>query len=458
MLVKAKPLAIIAVSCLGAVILALFVLRPDGRETPHLRNAPNDTLLPTSEEIVQQTPATTSDVVMDDTNSLVLSSDCPNVLDNQVLDDVECLQSVERFFLNEPVYTTDYVGMVPREGSFTYKMMFQNHESDKKLVIQALSRPECYLIEGPIRLDLREKCHADAFSRYAYFLKYCRHVSDDASDEYHDGSHWFKPDDLSGEKSIYQATLEELNEYRTEGDLDQYFARRNQFREFLLKDIWIKDVCPSHDSSELLPYLPDYDFSDLINATLPINKETIGEKLARVTPSNPMGPEQTRPSSEMLKGEFVDKDAITERPLPYITNQFDLIRGVAARLGVDWLLINQDWGSLYWDHVFWQSYQETLPWKRYLDDAIDDAKWERTSAVLNAIRGLVALEQAGYESDIQEMVVPICDKEERTEGLEDCATAISNTETLLEPTAIDELRMLDKFGEAAMKLDIYQLF
>lgn len=253
--------------------------------------------------------------------------------------------------------------------------------------------------------------------------------------------------------------MSELQQIREEGDIEQYYALRNQFREFLLKDIWIKHQCPAHDSSDLRPYLPSIDSNDLDYTASRANEgRTIADMLAGETLSNPKSSEQNRPSSEWVEKELINKNLTAEDPLRYLNNQFDLIRAVAARLGVDWLLINQDWGSLYWDTIFWESYREMFPWKIYLDDAVRDSISDRTSAILNATRGLVALERAGYEPDVQEIVLHICGKEVEEEELEDCATAMSNTEMLLQATAIDELRTLDELAAAAKSLDLYQNF
>ncbi|MCY3883786.1 MAG: hypothetical protein OXG24_02605 [Gammaproteobacteria bacterium] len=106
-------------------------------------------------------------------STFFLGEECPERLDQDTHLKSECLDAVEQHFSKETTYTVDHFGMIPMESSFTYGAMTGNYERDRERVIEAFLSAECRLVEGPIRMDLKEKCNSYSFFRFAYFSEMC---------------------------------------------------------------------------------------------------------------------------------------------------------------------------------------------------------------------------------------------------------------------------------------------
>ena len=120
---------------------------------------------------VNESSETAEDVPVE--SRLLLSEDCPEILDLSVATNQECMEAVEMHFLDRATYTVEFVGMIPKDGPYTFRMTFDSVETDRKLVVEALSRPTCQLLNGPIRFELREMCNADAIFRFLRFHEMC---------------------------------------------------------------------------------------------------------------------------------------------------------------------------------------------------------------------------------------------------------------------------------------------
>ncbi len=107
---------------------------------------------------------------------LYLGHDCPDILDDDVRSDEGCLDAIERDLMDTAAYVVEHPYMVDREGPFTYRTMFDSLQQDRELVLEALARPECRLLDGPIRMDLKKTCNADAFYRLAVLTELCSSV------------------------------------------------------------------------------------------------------------------------------------------------------------------------------------------------------------------------------------------------------------------------------------------
>ncbi len=130
---------------------------------------------------------------------LYLGRECPDLLSNEVRSDERCLDAIERDLMGKAAYVVEEPYMVPREGQFTYRTMFNRLQLDQGLVLEALAHPECRLLDGPIRTDLKESCNAEAFYRVASLGHCCRteRTNSDFSSLYGDHLHFRpKPTDL----------------------------------------------------------------------------------------------------------------------------------------------------------------------------------------------------------------------------------------------------------------------
>lgn len=128
--------------------------------------------------------------------------------------------------------------MVPRESSFTFGAMFDNYERDRELITEALLRPECRIVDGPIQLELRETCNADSFFRYAFLSELCHlHLEFDAK-------WWFDSRPIPGKSpSMYQFEMRSLDEQADDPAIR--LSKLNELREIVLNDLWLASVCPA---------------------------------------------------------------------------------------------------------------------------------------------------------------------------------------------------------------------
>ena len=355
------------------------------------------------------------DLVSVFSSPLFLDQECPELLDDSVWTNKECLAAIEEHFLDRGAYTLEYVGMIPKDAPFTFRSMFTNYENDRELVHEALSRPECRLLAGPIRQDLREACNADALFRYVHFSNLCH----DAQERRNYFTTW-----KSG-SSEYKYTLSELEHMYINDVSDQtvYFSERNRMRKAVLRDVWIisEEKCPSDVSVSFLY------------------------------------PPEGRPASDDLAAYWNAGASDEQRNPP----QSD----IAARLGFEWLLIGnlgdfQFTRHLFWsfDHEFEQSKRQLYPWMVKLREALYTSSYDRSDAVLKAVQGLVSLTNSGFEPDVVEYVKQLCEVSQKhiATRIEDCATAITDVKSFLDASDMQELRMLDRIENEALALGLYQ--
>ncbi len=361
-------------------------------ESPHTSRS---NAVPTSElEAANNTP-----------NSLLLGEECPDWLDDSIRFDTKCLGAVERYFLDKAVYIVTWPGMVPKKASFTFRTMFDLYENDKKLVTDVLADPDCRLLRGPMRLDLRDKCNAEALFRYTQFANLCHDARE---------MNWFEPDSRFRGKSRYQQNsggIEDFENAHEEGNehLGHYYSYRNDLRKRVLRDVWLEshDLCPS-------------DFLSLQEGTN--------------TRRMPMEPHR----------------ALTK---------------IAARLGDEQTLFafNASITMNFGDKAYRRSKARIHAWQGQMITAIGGKGIvlpinERNKAIVAAARGIVGMRKAGYEADVQKIVKVLCSNDYRTWRDEsiDCATAYQLARVQLDPIDLQVLDTLDEIKETAVKLDLYQ--
>ena len=376
-----------------------------------------------------------------DVSRLVLIENCPEILDPSVAKNQECMDAVEQHFSNRATYTLEFVGMVPRNGRFSYRETLNNVESDRELIIEALSRPECQLLDGPIRKELREMCNADAIFRYSHFAALCN-----AS------THWVKEFELRPhpayevKRSLYQDSLRRFERrvedafkdtsfYRPENfdPIEEYYDDRNEYRENLLKEVWLTSTgkCPQIVSQ---PIIRDADLG--------------------------------RPRSDMLDWWLQD---------PMREQDISNLRHVAARLGFERELLNttcrfqgRTLGKYALHGCLGKDYEESRrslhPWSEDLAGGIDSFSiiymedeilpgFERASVLIRLSRGLASMEDSGFEADIEWVTNFICEK--RRSVKEDCQAGIERAEKYFDANNTGALRILDRIAAKAIELNLY---
>lgn len=335
-------------------------------------------------------------------SSLLLSEACAERLYEDALADEGCLAALEEHFIDQPAYTLNLFGMSPKPGPFTFREMIDNYERDRELVLEAMSRPECQLFQGPIRLDLREICNADAVFRLVQFANLCM---------FHDQFERVRTDYFRTNENRYEAELNRLEALKSQdpprrlqgewdGGLAKYYMERNRIRERVLREAWLdkKEKCAPIDW-EIVPH-------------------EINEIAAR------LGFEP-----------FFIADVRTRSTLLHWT---------IGTLGLR-------------DIEFKESVEAKFHWVTQMNNA--DSMWDpRSRAARMALiaRGLAKMRDVGYETDIESLVKRLCEDSPSDEDpvYEQCTKALSEAEQLLEPTDMASLRLLDELAMEALKLGL----
>lgn len=392
-------------------------------------------------------------------NQLFLANECPELLDDSIASNEKCLDAVERYFMDRSAYTVRLGGIVPQDGPFTFRSMLANHLSDHKLVVEALSRQDCRLLEGPIRTDLRETCNAEALFRYTHFTSTCRNAVlwREAFVPLQHNNEVFVDRESPHEKSYLNseeiAELGQLNRYQygldeskalSAGNEALYYFQRNFRRKQLLQDVWLdtKKKCPSY----------------VVTGSLaPLDGSTPNEEMMN------WWTEGTKEAWRVRIQEYAAKHALPSDWTISVKDlePYELLQSIAARLGFEWNLIVKDYvPGAFLDEEFQESKREFLRWKSELGQAFRNTPMKRDEVVLNVLQGVLGLREAGYKADIEYIVKSLCktDPKWKQNGAKDCARAIRDAEARIDPQHTAVLRTLDEIEAAALRLDDYQYF
>ena len=439
-------ISVLIVLALAIVALLVFILQvSDDEEASLVKEArPIDSeqreIQREAEQVLGSDDSIERVSVFPDTSRFVLVEECPEILDPSVIEDQNCMDAVEQLFSERATYTLEFVGMVPKIGLYTFRETLDHVERDRELIVEALSRPECQLLEGPIRMELREMCNAEAIFRYSHFVAMCNAAR-----------RWGKEFELRShpayevKRSRYQDSLtrfksgvEDANKatswIRHLGidEIEWYYDERNKYREKLLKDMWLTSTgkCPQIQS----------------------------ERIRSATGSDSF-------RSGLLDWWIED---------PAREGAVSRLRHVAARLGFERELLNKTCrfhgmtaGRYGTQGCLGREYEEARrkmhPWWEDLSVGVETfyiyptedllPGFLRASAIIRVSRGLASMEDSGFEADIEWITNFICRK--RIEAIEDCQSAIERAENFLDADNTGALRILDRIAEKAIELNLY---
>lgn len=421
--------------CLGALLVAFMYRTDTGRayETKGQTEESGQSLrrseMPseTVQQLMQNAESKDSP-----SSPLFLGDECPDPLSREVLLDAECLRAIDRHFRSKPAYTIEYFGMSPMESTFTYGEMFDGHVRDRELVVEALLRPECRLLEGPIRLDLRESCNAEAFGRYALLTELCHTASK--------GGRWFEPW-LESSKSPYLNKMDEIGDFESnpskwQGNADAYHSQVGELREEVLRDVWLGSACPSHDSTNWL--IDSEENSSYEELETWWNREAIEVRENQLAKYNL--PPRVR-------------DRLVWAP-------YERLAEISARLGDARLIFDDSLISLLsGTNDYRNSKRSLFLWMRQLDRAVNVRDSSRVESISLAARGLAGLRESGFDPDAAEVARFLCetvDSQEEVVVIKDCDSAFRDAESLLDTADWKALRMLDEIESEALDQGFYQ--
>lgn len=366
-------------------------------------------------------------------NSLLfLGDECPEPIDQSTNSNTECLDAIDQHFRNEAAYIVEHFGMVPKKSSFTYGQMFDEHKKDRELLVDALQRSECRLLEGPIRLDLRETCNADAFERFTLLAELCHTATG--------GSKWFGPL-LKGSKSAYRLKIDVLGDFKSnpansQRNLDWYHSQLNEIREEVLKDVWLGYMCSSHISGDLL--FAHEQSSSLVELAEWWNEGTIEVRNNQLTKYN-------FPSSVMDSLQWAPHERLAE---------------ISVRLGDARLVFDDSLVSLLSGSNDYRNSKRSLyQWMEQLKEAMELRDSARSESISLAARGMAGMRESGFDADVAEIARFFCETEDlqgKKIVSQNCATSFVDAESLLDTADWKALRMLDEIASKALDQGIFQ--
>lgn len=363
---------------------------------------------------------------------LLLGDECPDPLEQSSLSNAECLKAIDQHFRSEAAYTIEYFGMVPKESPFTFGEMFDGYENDRELVVDALLRPECRLLEGPIRMDLRESCNADAFGRFTLLTELCHTATG--------GDKWFDPW-LKGSKSPYRHKMDELGDFESnpgesQSDVEAYFAKVNEIREEVLKDVWLGSKCPSFSSG-------DHLFPDEVSRSL--------VELARWWDEG---------TKEVRKNQLAKYDVPPSVMDSLQWAPYERLAEIAVRLGDTRLVFYDSLISLLSEsNEYRKSKRSLYLWMEQLNVALEVRDSSRERSIALAARGLVGMRESGFDADVAAVARFLCETEDSQETrtvVEDCASTFRAAELMLDTAEWKALRMLDEIATVALDQGFFQ--
>lgn len=271
------PLPLLLGCCVATLAFAL--LWPDGDaalDETEVSSEKSPASLPGSERPgeanFEPAPSEEEASPSEDESPLLLGRECPEVLGEEVRTDEDCLDAVEEHFMDRPAYVVQHLGMAPRDAPFTFREMLESAEEDRRLVTEALSHPECRLLEGPIRPDLGEFCNAEAFYRYGLLTELCNEAEGMRNYFVVDDTFFLSEDErIRAENAWLQYEIEmEQHENAVKAKLREFFsdadvhdlARRLEDPELRSEinifDLWPKDGDWQEEMDALEPERPNY--------------------------------------------------------------------------------------------------------------------------------------------------------------------------------------------------------
>lgn len=486
-------LLLFAACCLG--VLTVVLLLPDKGAATNKAEASHDGNNASFRDIDLSAhsdfePTPTEKLAESGGGLLLLGSECPETLDDDVRTDEHCLDAIEDHFMDKPAYTLQHFGMAAKDAPFTLRTVLERSEQDRQLVMQALTRPECRLLEGPIRLDLRKICNAEAFFRYSLLTELCNNAA--ALRNYFKPKSELALDEDEGVRHEsarvqYESALEQKRRELARGEFEGRdlrpgaidFDRGQEILEELenLKSQYGMDalIPPSDQLSLYQQYLVDAEQMSDIEPPASLREEWDDERgwyyswrnyhrknalqsvwldSRGMCSSHVFDASSPTPEADLLMqwGES-PKEGEKKHPLTEIAVRLGDERLIAR--GLFYMLNEPDRGT-----EFSRSKMELFPWVGDLNWAqLSQQEGDRVESLLRAARGLAGLKAAGYETDVEEVARVLCTMhplEIEHDQILDCAAAIKIVERSLDPTATEELRMLDEIEATTIEMGIYQ--
>ena len=313
----------------------------------------------------------------------------------------ECIDVLDEFFIDSElphwenrIYKLLHLGVPP-----TFNEVFEDPSTKRGLALEALSREECRLEEGPIQPELHANCNAEAIASHALFIKYCMPSTTNYRDD------WFGPmpggfyfEGLTEDRmSYYEYELTGMERFR-DLDLDAYKQRRQRLKNRVLRSAWIEAQCSKFGLS----------LSQPLNGWPTIQQSTMAEYAEKFGDN----PEQWDPDEKILfQREILDEEYLR-------------LLSIAARLDVDWA-VTQYYRRGKKDEEFSNSIEELRPWLPFLRRATLTSV-PKTELLTDAIRAVVLAEQDGLKIDRTLLLHLAC----RKDPLSDCASAFEQIEYL----------------------------
>ncbi|MYF37644.1 MAG: hypothetical protein F4219_02575 [Gammaproteobacteria bacterium] len=362
---------------------------------------------------------------------------------------VQCLAMLDSYFFDLRFIPQGGFPWLDLPDLVSNQRVFKDPQQDRDLVFEALQRSECRFETGEqIRHDLRESCHADSFTAYAYFFNICKLGWTAISTTITDVD-WTKYDPVDDPNPAHW--LDEVLTLRATNDDGELSGQQlSRLKEESWKSAslfkWQKLKCAEHDLESLLfdPWNRDRkQFEQVIE----VGKNLDMTFSLRINEHNESAMNvYTYEILKVIAAHLGEKTA----SLSYIRQPHGLGLSVSSSLiefsrkQFTWLKHFHDAGSLW-------EFGSILVTESDPDEGF-------TKFVDRSIEGLLSLDEAGVKYDLEMLVDQICRRapvyiRDRRGKETSCRVAI---ETLKASTTIGfrEGVMLDKFEQVMLDLGV----
>ena len=311
----------------------------------------------------------------------------------------ECTEALEIHLLDRnpfALFSHEKFSLIQIDNPLTYERIFTDPENDLERILDAISRPECRLADGPIvNWELKNSCHADSFTNYATFYHVC-YVG-----------------------ISFAAHLSYLSDYEPLFQIDP--RTKSSFWQNYLERRWVSNHCRSFNQAIRLN-TENYpaQYQQLLN---------IGQDHDRVF--IPLESQQNDENFVLYKtllslGARLGDEAATLEYLPQSNIQLETY------------------------------YNERQPWRENWEQPKRDTQ-PSESQLLTALDLIASVADTDVKLDWEDLVKRVC-KPDLVQGVSShpsCQTLISDLLKKLDPTEERKIQALNQFERKAIELGLY---
>lgn len=322
---------------------------------------------------------------------------------SKILNTGMCREVFDQYIRTKSLTAFNILKFVSIDETLTFGRIFADPMGDRDRVFDTLSRSDCLeVVDGEVRWDLKETCHAEALTNFVYFSNLCGNKDTPVLRFKGSVSNIGNPD--------HQFFIEESG---------------SKWKNWLARD-WVVQQCTQFDvKNVILDEVRDAEAHAMLNSLYT-------RTLRNIEPLHPRLINQHTPNWDLIS---------------------DVIVSIAARLGDNWATINyprslfdESWGSVLDEHYPWldSCYSMFYPFSPLfsnreiqLTEATKPEQYARVK-MRNSLLFVFDLEASGIDVKWKVLMEFLCPKNS------DCNTMIGELKDEYKHD-FQRLRVLDQF-------------